>query len=191
MRGHRGIVLYQNNTQASLIDECCGRVEVCSFSALMVGGMYEYALESYAKQHVVRQQELLFLPLQIIHEDFLFLHHIFEVMLLCAPVGSCVQGVFSLFLWLYNKPALWFSDKHKKFILFKLLSLLGIWPVQNHLYKTLIKIAEFPIDSISDETLELVSETNLEEWLTQSLGCHSFSKKMKTKLFLESVLHYD
>jgi hypothetical protein len=188
---HRGIVLFQNETLVSLVDECCGRMTARSFFPLLVSGVYMYDLEYFAKHHVIKQQELSFLPLQIIHEDFFFLHHVFEIALLFAPVGSCVQGLFGLLLWVYDKPSSWFSEKHKKFVLFKILSLLGIWPAREYFHAVFLKIAEFPIDRINEEVLQLVSEEELEHWLARSILCHPLLQKMKTKLFLESVLCYD
>jgi uncharacterized membrane protein YqjE len=188
---HRGIILFQNDTRVSLVDECCGRITARSFLPLLVSGMYTYDLEYFAQQQYVKQQELFFLPLQIIHEDFLFLHHLFEIALLFAPVGSCVQGLFGLLLWVYDKPSCWFSEKNKKFVLFKILSLLGIWPVREYFHETLLEIAEFPIDRINEEVLQLVSEEELEQWLARSILCHPLLQKMKTKLFLESVPCYD
>lgn len=186
---NRGVILSRKDTLVSVIDELQGRFIATTFRPLLVGGLYEYDLVPFGKIYSLFHEELVMLPFDIAQQDILFLHHILEICLLFAPVGSCAQGVFQLFFYLYTNSLSSLSQKFKKFVIFKLLSLLGIWPHELVNNKFFFRIAETPIDRLNQEIIDLVSEKEIGHWIYQSMRYDPIFEKMKTKLFLERIHH--
>lgn len=187
----RGIVLFKKGDMVSMIDEIHGRFLATTFRDLMIGALYVYDVIPYGKRYTLSQEELVSVPFEMIQSDIVFFHHILEICLFFAPLGSCVEGVFQLLLQVYNEPCLWLSYKSKKFLVFKILASLGVWPSQILLNKQFLQVAEIPIDRINAEILDLVPEKEIELWIQYAFAQDPMFAKMKTKIFLESIYHND
>jgi len=188
---NQGIVLSRKNNVVSMIDVTHGRFLATTFRTLMVGGVYSYDLMPFGTIYTLSHEELVLMPFEIARHDILFLHHMLEICLLFAPLGSCAQGVFQLLLSVYSESSLWSSHKRKKFMVFKLLASLGIWPNRTMPNTRFLQIAEIPVDRINAEVLELISEKEIEHWICQSMGQDPVFARMKTKIFLERTHHDD
>lgn len=182
---NHGIVLSRKNNVVSMIDVKHGRFLATTFRTLMVGGLYVYDSTPFGTIYALSHEELILMPLETVRHDILFLHHMLEICLLFAPLGSCARGVFELLSLMYRESSMWTSDKWKKFMVFKLLSSLGVCSNQIIPNTRFLQFAEIPVDRINEEVLELISEKEIEHWICQIMGQDPIFARMKTKIFLE------
>lgn len=180
----RGFVLIQRNSVASIIDEYYGRIYAHSFNSLSTGGFYAYQIEKTNTWYTIMYEEIIDLPEHIVIHNIFFLHHLFEITIRCTPVSSYVRDIFLFFLWLYSKNPDFFTQKNKKYVVFRLLTYLDMWPFEPIRYSLLLKIAQIPIDQVSQATLDLISDEILNQWLNDDFFNNGLYKKLKTKPLL-------
>src|SRR5258708_21583953 len=116
-----GIVLKKSRYRVVVLDEKCGMIETLLFHDFFSpGSVFNYLIEQKnVSNFVISRASLSFVPLHVARADIFFLHSLIDFVTRAAPIGSCVQGIFSLFQFLYEKEEFWFSEKNKKYILFK------------------------------------------------------------------------
>jgi len=180
----RGLVLAQKNNITSIIDEHYGRICAHSFISLFVGGFYTYSLEKNSALYLISYEEIFNEPLEIASHDIFFLHHLFEITIQCVPLGSYVKDIFLFFAWLYDQEISFFTKKNKKYVIFRLLSYVDMWPTDPIKYSLLLRITQIPIDRINQETLDLIPDEILSDWINDDFFNQGLYKKLKTKLFL-------
>lgn len=165
-----GIVLKKQRNFVLFLDQQMGIINiVCFFEKLFLGSLYEYCIEQLGEENYkISEIELVFMPLQIARADLDFLHYLIYFVQQTAPIGSCVEGLFSLFQYMYSLQESWFSRRHKQYMLFKVATLLGFFPMHLRTSLSLLRLAHLPIDSIPQEAIDLVAEEELQEWL---IGC--------------------
>ena len=135
--------------------------------------------------YIVDDMNIHEMPMALARQDILFLHHVLELCCQLIPVNSCVNGIFDLLMDLYSTHMYTSSIQYKKLFLFKLLTILGIYPYTQKMQGPIFdRLVRMPIDSVCDETLDLESEKELDIWLHQCITEHVRVNSLKTIHFL-------
>ncbi len=192
MTTSNGIVLVQPRPGSSIIvllDQALGRIDSLFFYAkVCVGSLMQYSVQQRNGKYFIDNATMIDIPLFLARADLLFLHHVLELLYHFIPVGSCTMGVFELLLLLYAHDQRMYSMRFKKFFLFKLLSILGIYPENMSLStRSLQMLLTESIDKINDESIDLECEKDLDNWLYYCVAEHPRINDFKTIHFLNRI----
>lgn len=184
-----GIILshfFSRTGKIALLDKKYGRVDGVVYSnQVVLGALVHYRMRPKHAFYIVDDMNIHEMPMALARQDILFLHHVLELCCQLIPVNSCVNGVFDLLMDLYSTHMHTSSVQYKKLFLFKLLTILGIYPYTQKMQGPIFdRLVRMPIDSVCDETLDLESEKELDIWLHQCITEHVRVNSLKTIHFL-------
>lgn len=186
--GCRGIVLnhqFPLRHTLTLLDEQQGRIEATVMHEVSAGMLVHYTVAPRFGRLYLEDIDIIAAPVELIHTDFLFLHHVLELCFYFLPPLSCSSGVFDLLLHLYNQPMPYHHIALKKLFLFKLLTVIGIYPeLSDELEQLVVRLQALSIDRVTPESLDLRSEQLLDYWLQRCVADHQKILQFKTIKFL-------
>lgn len=170
----------------TLLDKESGRIDVVMRNGEVSAGMLlQYDLVSRMGRSFIEDIDILAVPTELIHTDFLFLHHVLELCFYFLPPSSCSDGIFDLLLRLYDQPMPYTALISKKFFLFKLLTIIGVYPeLSPDLERLVIPLHVLSIDSAAHQSLDLECEQLLDHWLQRCVADHQKILQFKTIQFL-------
>ncbi len=184
-----GIVLNSQLAKGYMItvlDKELGRMDFQMLKGAVCAGMLlEYSSIDRSGRQYIEEVNIIAVPSDLIHSDFLFLHHVLELCFYFIPPESCFIGVFDLLLRLYQQPLGCQTLSSKKFFLFKLLTTIGVYPeLSNELERRAIRLHALSIDSAEHQSLDLECEQLLDYWLQRCVADHQKILQFKTVQFL-------
>ncbi len=170
-----------------LVDQHHGKIEAIPNNIRAHVSMFiAYNLQPTSGNHFfLTDVEIIDIPTRLVHEDLLFLHHIYELCFYCIPFGNCAKDVYSLLMLLYTHQ-LWFMHSlNKKLFLFKLVQYIGMHPDSEKLsIPSLHRFTHESLDILMHETIDLEIESALDHWLTECIVAHPYNRSFKTAHFL-------
>jgi hypothetical protein len=174
---HTGIVLSGNPEQSSkvsLLDSKLGRLEGYLFSQRrLVGALLDYTIQMRNGLHWIVNYEIVDMPLSLARVDLLFLHHVLELCCHFMPNGTHDEGVFELLMILYKQDSQKYSPLYKKVFLFKILTMVGLYPEHTILRKpSVYRLINMSIDKIMTESIDLECEKDLGQWIAMCIADH-------------------
>lgn len=170
-----------------LVDQHHGKIEVIPNNTRAHVGMHvAYSLQSASGNHFfLTEIEILDLPAQLVQEDLLFLHHIYELCFYCIPFGNCAKDVYTLLMLLYTHQQWFVHSLNKKLFLFKLVHLIGMHPDSEKSDMSLLyRFTHESLDILMHETIDLEIESALDHWLAECIVAHPYNRSFKTAHFL-------
>lgn len=184
-----GIILshfFSRTGKIALLDKKYGRVDgIVHSKQVVLGALVHYRIRPKHMIYIVDDMNIHEMPMELARHDILFLHHVLELCCQLIPVNSCVDGIFDLLMDLYSIHMHTSSVQYKKLFLFKLLTMLGIYPYAQKMQKSVFdRLVCMPIDSMRDETLDLESEKELDIWLHHCITENVRVNSLKTMHFL-------
>lgn len=152
----------------------------------MIGSLISYQLTQQANNfYCLRDVILEEVPFDLACHDILFLHHLVELCYYFIPIGSEIDGVFSLLQCLYLIDKNYWNSATQKLFLFRMLVLIGFYSQQVLLDEKIVKqLLEEPLDN--DVTIDLAKqhECLLGGWLLHCVSNHPYVQKFNTVHFL-------
>ncbi len=183
-----GIILLPANAtrkRTVLLDRSDGKIEAFLTRDVCAGSVISYQKNIFNNMYFISEVNIEYIPLSLAFHDILFLHHVLELCYYFIPVGSCIEGLFEVFEWIYLHSDEILSDKVKKYAVAKLLVTLGLWPEKYKITtEKIYKLVRAPIDSIRLQDIDLANERELEQWLRFCILQHPCSSKLRTMAFL-------
>lgn len=170
----------------TILDNELGRMEAILMQGEVSAGMLlHYDIEVRAGRSYVQDVDIIAVPVELIRSDFLFLHHVLELCFYFLPNAGCSLGVFDLLLRLYDQPMPYQTLASKKFFLFKLLTLIGVYPeLSQDLERRVVRLHALSIDSTEYQSLDLECEQLLDYWLQRCVADHQKILQFNTIQFL-------
>ncbi len=175
------------SSKITLFDQEFGKINaVYAGTDIYAGALLEYIAINKGHIFFLKEVEIINAPLAIAREDILFVHHILELVYLCAPEHQRLPEIFELLQWLYNTQWQYHSMNIKKLFVLKLFLLLGIYSENlvrqaPYLYQLLAE----PIDIIATHALDLEIKQLLDHWLYECAASHPYINQLKTIAFLQ------
>ena len=170
-----------------MLDSQLGKI-VCvprTGKQIATGALISYDIAHQTSLYFIHSIELLYIPFDLARDDILFLHHVFELCYYFVPVGSSPHPSFALLRFLYTTGYKLSNTFLKKVFLFKLFTLLGIYPEEkefsNPYFNYLVALS---VDMIVNESVDLEVERELERWLNKCVLIHPCVEYFKTTYFL-------
>lgn len=170
----------------TLLDKQLGRIDAIVRNGEVSAGMllHYYVAERTGRSYI-EDIDIIAVPADLIRTDFLFLHHILELCFYFIPPSSCSNGIFDLLLRLYDQPMPYSALISKKFFLFKLLTVIGVYPeLSPDLEQQVIRLHALSIDSAEHQSLDLKCEQLLDYWLQRCVADHQKILQFNTIQFL-------
>lgn len=195
MKKKIGIILKKYQPQKKTIcvlDSELGKIKcipnIQSIQNIVLGSLIQYYITNNRSPYFISSissMEIIHIPFDIAISDITFLHHILEVCNQFIPINSPAEEIFILISYLYLSSHKIKCKMKKKLFLFKLFTLLGIYP-EGEKFQTLYfyKLATESIDTIISKNLNLESEKNLDNWLQYCLKSQPEFSNFKTVNFL-------
>lgn len=184
-----GIVLktyFPGQCKVSLLDQTLGKiVGVPVRTDMSSGACISYFVQQTNSVYFMQNVEIIDVPMAMAYNDILFLHHILEVCYYFVPSGSRAPRLFALLVALYsNQQKLW-NAQMKKLFLFQLFTVIGMYP-EDAQFRTpyFHHLASASIDTLADQSLDLVIEQQLDAWLLRCIAQHPCAHNFKTVSFL-------
>lgn len=170
----------------AFLDSQKGRINgITAVSTLSIGSLLSYTIRAHRSSYFIENIQLLYLPLSLARTDLLFLHHVLELLYYFAPIESCVTGVFGLLRHLYTADHETMTLHHKKLLLLKLFTLLGIVPDNAQIRAPKIsQLSMMHLDQINSENIDQDTEKKLDKWLWYCIYQHPYVNEFKTVHFL-------
>jgi len=165
-----GIILkkYQPKKQLiSILDKRIGKIKcVPNNQNVILGSLVSYLITKNRSPYFIQDIEILHIPFETAIDDILFFHHVLELCYQFSP-WQCPSGeIFDLVKYLYFFSNMIKSNIDKKLFLFKLFTLLGLYPEGLQFQTTYFhNLATKSIDRIVSENLHLKSEIEIDNWL--------------------------
>lgn len=188
MKRYTGIVLkkfFSKSRKIALFDKQYGRWEcIPNTENICLGAIVQYEKKNHASA-IIADVEHIYLPVMLAQTDILFLHHILELCYYFLPVGISAPEIFHLieFIYAYQKPL---SNKEKKLFLIKFFTLIGIYPDDSKFQSVpFYQLIAEPIDIIMNQSLDLMNEQFLNQWLLGCVCVHPDVDNFKTMRFLD------
>jgi hypothetical protein len=184
-----GIVLrsyFPQKNKAVILDRHLGKITcVVKTQRLCVGAVATYQVTHQRNLCFINNFEMIDIPFLVAQADILFLHHVLEICHYFIPMSSCEIQIFDLILFLYDHVSLVKASWFKKFFLFKLFTILGLYPEKKegeapYFYQVL----SLSIDKIAQKDIDLKIEKALENWLLKCIYLHPYVGSFKTVHFL-------
>ena len=174
-----GIVLFYKGRTISLLEEQQGRVDAILYSSLFAqtrvqkGSIISYRMEQDKYQNLVLQDvEIEHTPLGWGRYDIYFLHYLLEVCYYFVPQGGGCKITFNFFLELFKNFESFTTSLHKKRVMGKLFSQLGIYPNDSAVQGCVELFLETPIDNLVTADLQLANEEILDQWILWCIQTH-------------------
>ena len=184
-----GIVIKQFHSmhKVALFDSQEGRFDAVIKKPMHVGSMIEYSISRRSGTMVyLDSYSLIDLPFDLAKDDLLFWHHVLELCYYFVPLGSYTPNLFELCSFLYtidiHAPL---SAHSKKLYLFKLLTIIGLYPRLPQL--SLAKMHYFmalDLHAIAREIVDAQHEQLLDDWLRLCVAQHPAVAKFNTVHYL-------
>ena len=190
MKKNCAIVLktfFAKSSKITLFDLELGKINaVCNLEHIYAGAVLEYIAVAKGQIFFLQEIELVDAPLELAREDILFVHHLLELVYVCAPEHQPLPEVYHVLQSLYATD--WAHDSMivKKLIVLKLLVLLGIY-TEGLVRQApqLYQLVCAPIDIIARQALDLEIKQLLNHWLYECVAAHPYVNQLKTIAFLQ------
>ena len=117
-------------------------------------------------------------------QDIYFFHALLEVCYYFIPIGSEAQQAYSFLVDLLNNFHVFSLSGHKKMVLCKFFTLVGIYPDDLQVQHLATSLLKMPIDNLVNTILELNSEELMNQWLSWCIEVHPKGKFFKAIPFL-------
>jgi len=189
MKRNIGIILkkYQPQKQViSILDKSLGKIRCTPGNQnVVLGSLASYFISSNRSFYFIQNIEILHIPFKIAIDDILFLHHVLELCYQFIP-PQCPSGeIFDLIKYLFFFPNMIKYDIDKKLFLFKLFTLLGLYPEELQFQTPYFHdLATKSIDTIIAQHLHLKSEIEIDNWLRCCIKIQPQLGSLKTINFL-------
>lgn len=189
MEKNTGIVLKKcmpKNNTAFLLDYKIGKIKcITNADCIITGSVINYFVKNNKNPYIIESIELLYVPFEIASTDLLFLHHVLEICDQFLPIQSQTIEIFELIKYLYTFEKEIKCKTKKKLFIFKLFTLLGIYP-EDRKFQTpyFNNLATESIDKIISKNLDLECEQELNNWLHFCVARQSEFSSLKTINFL-------
>ena len=189
MKKYIGIILkkYQpkKNTFA-ILDKDLGKIKgVSGNQNIVLGSLVSYQIKNQRSLYFIQNIEILHIPFETAVNDILFLHHILELCYYFIPYQCPSLEVFALVKYLYFFSHMIKSKENKNAFLFKLFTLLGLYPEELQFRTSYFHdLAIQSIDTIVSKNLHLKSEKEIDNWLRCCIKVHPQFSNLKTVKFL-------
>lgn len=183
MEKHTGIIIKKHiqSHKFVLIDSALGKiVGFVAHRKLHPGTLLMYTLNQRNNVVFIENIDIDVVPCAMAQDDILFLHHMLEICYYVLPVGVCARDVIILLQELYKKEEK-LSWIYKKATIFKLMSILGLYPENNTTKKLLFhRLTTESIDTIAQTIIDLSIEPELTKWIHSCILVHPHAKFFKT-----------
>lgn len=191
MEKNHGIVLksYQPyKCKLSILDTRLGKiVAVPNRETISSGSYISYYVTEQPKLFFIYDVEIIDMPLALAKDDILFIHHLLEICYYFIPMNNTQQRIIELLIHLYAAKHIFENATLKKLFLFQFFTTLGFYPegkrFQNPLF---IRLASLSIDNLMGQHVDLIIETELDNWLLNCISTHPCIKNFKTINFLHN-----
>lgn len=174
-----GIVLFYKGRNISVLETDQGRVDAFLYTSpfakvrVQKGSLISYHQVRDKHQNLIFQDiEIEHVPLQWGRHDIHFLHYLLETCYYFVPQGSGCAITFSFFISLFNDFSHFTTVLHKKRVLCKLFSQLGIYPHDPEIHSCVEALLKKPIDNLMAGDLQLANEDLLDQWLLWCIQTH-------------------
>ena len=189
MKKNIGFILkrYQPKKRTiAMLDSNLGKIKcVPNKEIFTIGALVKYGIKTNKSPYFLEYIEIIHIPFDTAVKDILFFHHVLEICYHFIPYHSPTDETFELLKYLYLYPNRINCNNDKKLFLFKLLTILGVYPeganFQTPHFHTL---ATTSIDKILSNNLHIKSENKLDIWLHRCVTIHPEFSKFKTINFL-------
>lgn len=186
---NHGLVLRIDHTNQiyTLLDSSYGKIN-CRLKKqnlnYFCGLFISYFIEPQKQLFKISEVEIIDSIKNVNSDKLKFLHQLLEISFYFLPEASECPEVFTFLqkIMLQNKN---YILKHKKFLLCKLLAILGIIPEYSFKEAYLNLILSFPIDRLLELEINLNMEKNLDTWIIEGIKSHPQAQKFKTVRFFE------
>jgi hypothetical protein len=184
-----GIVLKQCSQKNNIIfvlDYKNGKIKcIHNKNNILTGSIINYFITNNKSPYFIESIELLQAPFEIATDDILFLHHILEICDLFLPAQHQAKEIFNLIVNLYKFESEIKNRNKKKLFIFKLLTLLGIYPEEARFRTAYFHcLATESIDNIILKNLNSEDEQELNNWLHCCITVQQEFSKFKTINFI-------
>lgn len=182
MEKNTGIVLKtcaQKNRIVFILDYKMGKIKcVPNKDNIITGSVISYFVKKDKSPYFIESVELLHVPFETAIDDILFLHHVLEICDLFLAMHNQAKEIFDLIIHLYKFEKQIKCNNKKKLFIFKLLTLLGLYPEETRFQTPYFhNLATESIDNIILKNLNLECEKELNNWLHCCItGQQEFSK---------------
>ena len=189
MKKNIGFILkrYQPKKRTiAILDSSMGKIKcVPNKEIFTVGALVKYGIKTNKSPYFLEQIEIIHIPFETATQDILFFHHVLEICYHFIPYHSPTDEAFGLLKYLYLYPNRIQCNNDKKLFLFKLLTILGLYPEEIKFQTPHFHIlATTSIDTIISKNLHLKSERKLDKWLHCCMTMQPEYSNLKTINFL-------
>jgi hypothetical protein len=184
-----GIVLKicaKKNRIIFVLDYKMGKIKcIPNKDNILTGSVISYFMTNNRSPYLIEAIELLHVPFETAIDDILFLHHILEICDLFLPMQNQAKEIFDLIIHLYKFEKQIKCKIKKKLFIFKLLTLLGLYPEEARFQTPYFHgLATESIDNVILKNLNLEEEKELNNWLHCCITIQQEFSKFKTVNFL-------
>lgn len=180
------LVLRVKGKHLALFEQEQGRVDVVFYQSLyksvqlQQGSLITYTYKEHqGHQKCIEDISVEHMPLRWAQQDIHLLHYILEVYYFFLPHGYSCLSSFSFFIDLFTCYETCQTTSHKKIIICKLFSLLGVYPQDSEIYTYVAFLLEHPVDNLMQQDLQLIDEGVLDQWLLWCVKMHPQNKLFK------------
>lgn len=173
----------------AILDSTQGRLDVITIKPVPIGALISYQIDKERGTLIyITELNIINMPLVLAREDILFLHHIFELCFFFVPLGIYMPELFELCMFWYTVD----SDSCrqpsvKKFFLFKLFMMFGMYSRLPDLSKSTLHILEtLPMHKLTSVHFEDYQTSILNKWLQMCVADHPAISHFKTVHFLST-----
>jgi hypothetical protein len=174
-----GIVLMYKGRNISVLEEHQGRVDAIFYTSLFAqsrvqkGSVITYYIIRDKYQNMLLQDVVIeHTPLEWGRHDIYFLHYLLEICFYFVPQGGGCKETFNFFLQLFDNYAHFSIDLHKKRVIGKLFSHLGVYPNDSQVEHCVELFLKTPIDNLVRADLQLANEDLLDKWIFWCMQTH-------------------
>ncbi len=152
---------------------------------IRAGSLITYTYNSGQSVPFLKNMNIIDVPLDLVREDILFVHHILEVCFYFLSAHQPAPEIFDLLLKLYHSEKVLQTHQSKKLFLFLLFWKLGIAPEHKQFDQVYFRnLAIKAVDTMSSEQIQVYDEKAMDAWLYHCLLLHPCFDYFKTIHFL-------
>lgn len=181
-----GIVLFYKGRNISVLEPNRGRIDAFLYTSLFsktrvqTGSIITYhAIRDKYQKTVLQDIEIEHVPLGWGRHDIYFLHYMLETCYYFIPEGAGCDATFSFFISVFKKFSSFETSLHKKRVICKLFSQLGIYPHDPVIQACVEQFLKNPIDNLMQADLQLANEDLLNQWILWCIKMHPQGKWFK------------
>jgi hypothetical protein len=174
-----GIVLVYKGRNISVLEDQQGRVDAIFYTSLFSQTRIQkgsiityYAIRDKYQKLVLQDVVIEHVPLAWARHDIYFLHYLLETCYYFIPQGSGCRETFNFFLELFDNFSFFTTDLHKKRVIGKLFSHLGVYPSDTKIEHCVEQFLKTPIDNLVRADLQLANEDILDKWIFWCMQTH-------------------